>query len=145
MSPEEMKKLKYDGEHEQMMKDKRERLLKKKEELQKRRLKSISNYSQTPTKIKFRIKDIQQEGDKVNIVIDVIDVLKKTGNVAIETPENYTKGELPGVTKDYVEQRIISDVVQDLKEYIGKRLNNYWDVDMSKTDVDFKFNHLREN
>ena len=144
MSPEEMKKLKYDGEHEQMMKDKRERLLKKKEELQKRRLKSISNYSQTPTKIKFRIKDIQQEGDKVNIVIDVIDVLKKTGNVAIETPENYTKGELPGVTKDYVEQRIISNVVQDLKEYIGKRLNNYWDVDMSKTDVDFKFNHLRE-
>lgn len=145
MSPEEMKKLKYDGEHEQMMKDKRERLLKKKEELQKRRLKSISYYSQTPTKIKFRVKDIQQEGDKVNIVIDVIDVLKKTGNVAIETPENYTKGELPGVTKDYVEQRIISDVVQDLKEYIGKRLNNYWDVDMSKNDVDFKFNHLREN
>lgn len=144
MSPEEMRKLKYDGEHEQMMKDKLERLLKKKEELQKRRLKSLSDYSETPTKIKFRIKDVQQEGDKVNIVIDVVDVLKKIRNVAIETPENYTKGELPGVTKEYVEKRIISNVVQDLKEYVGKRLNNYWDVDLSQNDVEFEFNHLRE-
>lgn len=78
-------------------------------------------------------------------MVDVIDVLRRTGNVGIATPENYTKGELRGVTKDHVEKRIIANVVQDLKEYIGKRLNNYYNIDLSKNDIDFKFNHLREN
>lgn len=155
LSPEEMKDLIRGKTHEEIMKGKIEKLSKRKEELQKRRLKSVSTYGwgyennvrPEQTKIKYKINDLEKLDDKILFIIDVIDVLKRVGNKAIPTPENYLKGEIPGVDKTKVEQHIKSNILRDFREYLGRRPKSYWgeDLDFSKQLIDFKFNHLKEN
>jgi septum formation inhibitor MinC len=155
LSPDEMKELLNNKNHEEIMIGKKEKLTKRKEELQKRRLKSVSTYgwrngvddvSPEQTKIKFKIKDVVEENGKMIFVIDVVDVLKRVGNSAIPTPENYLKGELTGITKQKVEQYIKNSVARDFREYLGRRPNSYWeDMNTSNLLIDFKFNHLRGN
>ena len=92
--------------------------------------------------IKFRINSIDLDGPKPVVKIDVEDVNKTSKGKKIPTPENYTKGELGPITKEYVEKKIKDKARNLLKDYIGTR--PYLD-DESKFLIDFQFNHLRED
>ena len=152
MSPQEMKKLRYDGEHDKMMEDKKNRLVQMSPELQKKRAKALSIYGNnwgqqdvgTDAKIKFKINKVEEVDGKAVIVVDIIDVVKRDWMKALPTPENYLKGELQGVTKEKVENDVRNKLIRDYDQFIGLK-NMSWPVkDMSQNLVDFKFNHLRE-
>jgi hypothetical protein len=147
MTQDEMKKLLQKSTHDELMNDKKKRLVGKREDIQKMRQKALSTggWNEDKVKIKFKIKDVVEDEDKLTIIVDIIDVLKRIGNKSEPTPENYLKGELRGTDKEKVEKSVRSNILSDFKEYVGRRLNNYWDFDPSNSIIDFKFNHLREN
>jgi hypothetical protein len=61
----------------------------------------------------------------------------------VETSDNYTKGEIDGVTKESVENTIVSELGNKFREFVGKRIK-FDSEGVPKTDnVEFKFNHLR--
>lgn len=153
MTPDEMKSLLSKGTHSELMKAKAESLVKRKEELQKKRMKSLATYSwhhgnnnvrPDEVKIKFRIKDVEKSDDKIHFIIDVVDVLEKVRNRGIPSDKNYTKGDFVGVDKNSVEKYIIRSITRDYRDYIGKR-PDFYDVEPEKTNFKYTFNHLKEN
>ena len=150
LTKDEMKILR-DGalNHDQIIDLKKEKLLKSKEELQKKRASFVTTYggwerNAPSTKIKFKIKDVQQKGDKIQIFVDITDVVKTEYGKAIPTPENYTKGEITGITKEKVETDLKRRLIRDFMQYMGTRMKNWSEVDLSDKNIEFVFNHLRE-
>ena len=108
-------------------------------------LRWVDEYRGLPTiKIKYKISSIDFSDPKNPIVnVDVHDVLKVEDKKQIPTPENYTKGELKGITPELVEKLIIQKIKHKFSEVIGPRLT--WGEDLPETSlVKFKFNHLRQ-
>jgi hypothetical protein len=94
-------------------------------------------------KVKFKISDVREENGKIVVDVNVIEVNRKEGNKAIKTPENYTKGELPGVTKERVEKNIIRAIQSDFTNYVGKA--QPWGKNLEDTsNVRFNFIHEKE-
>jgi hypothetical protein len=157
VNPDEMKKLRNGLNHEELMIGKRERLLGSREDLQKKRAQFSKTWGdaswpriqgeepEVPTKIKYKIKDVIQKDNKVIIQVDIVDVKIRRGNVGIDTPQNYLKGELPGITKEKIEKSVKSDLVRNFKEFIGNRLPSYYEnLDLKDSLIDFEFNHVKK-
>ena len=144
MNKEELRKLINYAGHDEIMKEKLERFKEKGKESSTQKLKNVSRYYPN-IKIKFKIKSIEEEDGKAVVTIDVLDVLKKEGQKGVETSDNYLRGELNGVTKESVENTIVSELGNKLKEFVGKRMK-FDSEGVAKIDnVEFKFNHLRDN
>lgn len=143
MTKDELRKLINYADHDEIMKEKLERFKLKGKEASTQKTKNLSQgWGRDSVKIKFKIKSIDEENGKSVVNIDVLDVLRREGNKGVETPDNYLKGEINGVTKESVENTIISDLGHKFKEFIGQRMK--WKDGTPKTDnVEFKFNHLR--
>lgn len=145
LTPKELEKLRRGHTHEQIMKSKFQSLKDLTPKFQKDRAQSLKPWTyELPTRIsiKFKINSVDLEGEKPIIVVDIIDVNKVDRGKKVPTPENYTKGEIEGVNKKYVEDKVKAKIRQNLYEYIGTR--PYLE-DESRFLVDFKFNHLMEN
>lgn len=147
---EDMKDL-INGLSPDVIKKKRlERLKKRESELVKARKTFVNTYGgwEEPIadnlKIKYKISGVDIQGDKAVVTVDIHDVSKRKGSQTIDTPENYLKGELRGVTKDSVERNVESKLKGKFREFIGKRFN-YRDRLSDIYDLKFKFNHLKEN
>ena len=144
MNKEELRKLINYAGHDEIMKEKLERFKEKGKESSTQKLKNVSRYYPN-IKIKFKIKSIEEEDGKAVVTIDVLDVLKKEGQKGVETSDNYLRGELNGVTKESVENTIVSELGNKFKEFVGKRMK-FDSEGVAKIDnVEFKFNHLRDN
>ena len=142
MNKEELRKLINYAGHDEIMKEKLERFKEKGKESSTQKLKNVSRYYPN-IKIKFKIKSIEEEDGKAVVTIDVLDVLKKEGQKGVETSDNYLRGELNGVTKESVENTIVSELGNKFKEFVGKRMK-FDSEGVAKIDnVEFKFNHLR--
>lgn len=101
------------------------------------------DYNLPKVKIKYKIKGIRIEGDKAIVDVDIHDIVKRQGSQSIDTPENYLKGELGGITKDYVENYLSSNLSHKFRDYMGKHF--YWrEVPSDRHKVVFNFNHLKK-
>ena len=154
MSPQEMKKLRYDGVHDQMMKDKKTRLVNMGPDLSKKRANFVNrsgwNWGEPQeergrdVKIKFKINRVEEIDDKAVMFVDVIDVVNRVGNKSEPTPENYLKGEMPGVTKEKVENDIKRRLYNDFDQFVGIKNYRMLNDKMDENLVEFRFNHLKE-
>jgi hypothetical protein len=143
MNKEELRKLINYAGHDEIMKEKLERFKEKGKESSTQKLKNVSRYYPN-IKIKFKIKSIEEEDGKAVVTIDVLDVLRKEGQKGVETSDNYLRGELNDVTKESVENTIVSELGNKFREFVGKRMK-YDSEGVAKIDnVEFKFNHLRD-
>lgn len=147
LTKDEMKMVMQGMSHEDILKVKLEKLKNLEPELQSKRMSSVRPYrlygDKEPVIIKFRINSVKIEDGKGIVVVDIYDVVKKEGNKGVPTPENYTKGELRGITKEYIEDEIQKRLKFDLKPYITPRFN-YFDELKDIHNVKFVFNHLKE-
>lgn len=63
--------------------------------------------------------------------------------MGLNTPENYLKGELLGITKEKVESAVKKTLLQNFKEFIGPRILDF-EKDPENMLIDFKFNHVKK-
>ena len=150
VTADEMKELLRNKTHDELINSKKQKFLKKSDELgsqRKQRAKIYGfNREEQPSFIKFKIKNVQEVNGKPTLFIDIIDVLKRIGEKEQPTPENYTKGELHNITKEKVENTVKHKVLLNLKEYLGERPKSWWGTTIEDPSLfDIKFNHLREN
>ena len=151
LTPEEMRLLERGYSHEDVMKNKVQKLKSLQPELSKRK-KTAKTYgyrgldpdNYVPnTNIKFQVKEIDVEDDKAIVNIDVYDVVNREGGRQVATPQNYLKGEIPDLTPAKVEDAIRIKMRGELRDYIGKRFR--WVADDPKgAKIEFRFNHLKQ-
>lgn len=130
--------------HEEVMKDKREKLKKIEPELKSKRpsmerIHSGWNNVRPSINIKYKVNSVEDEGDKSIVTVDIFDVLKREDGKSVPTPENYLKGELQGVDKESVENMLTSRLNRDFANYIGPKFDK-----MGDKNIKFKFNHLKK-
>lgn len=142
LTKDEMKQLLSGLSHDELMKNKINSLLSQKDFFLKKRVQRVTtwggeNWNGGTIHIKYKIKDIVPDGDFVKMKVDITDVVSK------RKPElNYLKGEMPGVTKEYVETRATGDLKSKLKEFIGATNRHYYKIP-ENTNVKFEFNHTK--
>lgn len=155
VTPKEMETLRRGATHQEIIEGKAKRLLGSREELQNKRAQfsktwgsnqwpQIDDEVEVPTKIKFKIKDVVEKDGKVIIQVDIQDVKRRAGNIGVDTPQNYLKGELTGITKEKVEKAVKKDLIRNYKEYLGTRRSDYSDTDLKDSLIDFEFNHVKK-
>lgn len=152
VTQDEMKKLERSATIDDIMKNKVKSAVKNKEHLISKKPKNVGSVSYWGDnedanamgfKVKFKVSDVREEDGKIVVDVNVMEVNRKEGNKAIKTPENYTKGELPGVTKDRVEKNIIRVIQSDFTNYIGKA--QPWGKNVEdRSNVKFNFIHEKE-
>ena len=144
LTQNEMKLLLSGLSHDELMKNKINSLLSQKDALLKKRLQRVTTWGGEEWQggtihIKYRIKDIVPNDDFVKMKIDITDVVSK------RKPElNYLKGEMPGVTKEFVETRALGDLKTKMKEFIGGKTMNYYGMP-ENANIKFEFNHTKES
>lgn len=143
LTSKEMEKLRRGFSHDQIMKSKFQSLKDLVPKFQKDRAQITKPWGNPRISIKYKINSVDLDGEKPTIVVDIIEVSKLVDWKKVPTPENYTKGEIPGVDKEYVEDKLLIKVRDKLRDYTGTRI--YLDDDSKKNLVDIKFNHLMEN
>lgn len=154
LSRKEMEMLQVGATHEDIIKHKRKTLKSKEKELQSKRLASITqnryiwgepDENHPGFKVKYKINSVNDDGDKVVVNVDVIDVLKLEfgTNKGLDTPENYLKNELEGVTKERVEKTLRRKLNGEFREFIGPRYRYNEPLPQSSV-IDFNFNHLKQ-
>lgn len=139
---DEMEKLKRNAGFDDIMKTKKEKLLRDKSRLISKKPQLIRNpeWLETPPaqyKVKFRLTDIDEENDKVVVKVSIDDVIRREGNKGIKSDDNYTKGDIPNVTKEKVEKTVERNILGNMTQYLGS----------SKIElpIEFKFTHEKEN
>ena len=151
LTPEEMKLLERGYSHEDVMKNKVQKLKSLQPELSKRK-KTAKTYgyrgldpdNYVPnTNIKFQVKNIDVEDDKAIVDIDVYDVVSREGGRQVDTPQNYLKGEIPNLNSKKVEDAIRIKMRGELRDYIGKRFR-WTPQDPKGAKIEFRFNHLKQ-
>jgi hypothetical protein len=146
LTQDEMKMLEQGKSHEEIMQAKLKKLKSAETELSKRKKTSKTwSYDQQIPKvnIKFKVKSIDIEDDKAIVTVDIYDVLKREDGKEVPTTQNYLKGEIPNITPKFIEDNIKSKLRDELKDYIGTR-SRYTGENSTKTQVEFKFNHLKK-
>jgi hypothetical protein len=154
VSRKEMEMLQVGATHEDIIKHKRKTLKSKEQELQSKRQSTVTqnryiwgepdeNYP--GFKVKYKINSVNDDGDKVVVNVDVVDVLKLEfgTNRGLDTPENYLKGELEGITKERVEKTLRRKLNGEFREFIGPRYR-YNDPLPESSVIDYNFNHLKK-
>jgi hypothetical protein len=152
VTQDEMKQLERSATIDDIMKNKVKSAVKNKEHLISKKPKNVGSVSYWGDeeeanalgfKVKFKITDVREDDGKIVVDVNVMEVNRKEGNKAIKTPENYTKGELPGVTKERVEKNIIRVIQSDFTNYIGKA--QPWGKHIEdRSNVKFNFIHEKE-
>ena len=151
LSQDEMKMVINGATHDEIMKHKLEKIKSDEPELVSNRTQTIKPWRYygenqgESVAIKYKVKSIDIEGDKAVVNVDIYDVLKKdkeTGK-GLKTPENYLNGEIPGVDKNYVEDKVSQKIKERFRDYIGPRYT-YFEPLGEKHKVKFNFNHLRK-
>ena len=146
LTQDEMKMLEDGKSHEEIMQIKLKKLKNVEPELSKRKKtsKTWGYDGQTPqVNTKFKVKSIDIEDDKAVVTVDIYDVLKREGGREVPTTQNYLKGEIPNITPKIIEDNIKTKLRGELKDYIGTRFR--YTENPPKTQVEFKFNHLKES
>ncbi len=151
LSKDEMNMLLRDSDHEDIMKHKLKRIKELEPELVSKRTRNVTTWGWSDDdeieipklKIKFKVKSINVENDVAVVVVDVYDVLKREYGIGVDTPENYLKGELGNVTKEYVENEITKKLKSDFAEFLGPR-SAYGEQLKDIHKLKFKFNHLKK-
>ena len=159
VSPKEMEKLQEGATYEEIMRGKVEGLVQNKEKFISKRSKFAQDwgYGQdyTPSKVKFRITDIRQEGDLAIVDITIEDAgtremeQRQWGqtytNRMIPSQGGYLRGEIPNITKEKVEKVIKNKIVYNFKDYVG-RWPEYEDGEyhLDPTKIRFNFTHKYE-
>ena len=148
LSQEEMKMLKQGATHEEVMKHKLKKLKEFEPELTKRKktAKAFSWMGDAETanaNIKFKIKSIEEEGDKAIVTVDILDVIRRGDNGEEPTSQNYLKGEMQGMTKEKAEERAKVKIMELLRDYMATRFR-YNGEDPPIQNIFFKFNHLKK-
>lgn len=154
VSRKEMEMLQVGATHEDIIKHKKKTLKSKEQELQSKRLSTVTqnryiwgepdeNYP--GFKVKYKINSVNDDGDKVVVNVDVVDVLNLEfgTNRGLDTPENYLKGELEGITKERVEKTLRRKLNGEFREFIGPRYR-YNDPLPQSSVIDYNFNHLKK-
>ena len=149
---DEMKLLERGATYEDIIKHKKKKLKELEPELKSKRVSRKTHWGgwdeDTDVRlpdfiVKFKVNSIEEGEDKMTVVVDIFDVLKKEGNKGIETPENYLKGELEGITPQKVERAVENKLKQDLRPYIGPRYQ-YYEPLPDNSNIKFRFNHLKK-
>jgi hypothetical protein len=154
VSRKEMEMLEVGATHEDIIKHKRKTLKSKEQELQSKRQSTVTqnrymwgepDENHPGFKVKYKINSVNDDGDKVVVNIDVVDVLKLEfgTNRGLDTPENYLKGELEGITKERVEKTLRRKLNGQFREFIGPRYR-YNDPLPQSSVIDYNFNHLKK-
>jgi hypothetical protein len=148
LTEEEMDMLKRGMSHEQVMRHKVEALKKFEPELTKRKktAKSYRWYGEADTansNIKFKIKSIEDEGDKAIVEVDILDVILRGDRGEEPTPQNYLKGEIQGMNKEIAEEKVKIKIMGILREYMASRFR-YNGEDPPIQNIFFKFNHVKK-
>jgi len=144
----EMKMIEQGISHEEVMKHKLNKLKEFEPELTKRKktaeIHSWHYGENLPNaNIKFKIKSVDVEGDKAIVTIDIYDVLNRVDGKETPTTQNYLKGEMTGMSQKRAEDRVKMKVRPILRDYMGTRVSNT-EEDPINTNVEFKFNHLKQ-
>jgi len=154
VTQDEMSKLERSATLDDIMKNKVKSAVKDKESLISKRPKNVTsqvgwedrndvNPNDVGFKVKFKITDVREEDGKIVVDVNVMEVNRRDGNKAVKTPENYTKGELPGVTKEKVEKNIVRVIQSDFTNYVGK--HQPWGKNIEdRSNVKFNFIHEKE-
>jgi hypothetical protein len=152
VTQDEMKQLERSATIDDIMKNKVKSAVKNKEQLISKKPKNVGSVSYWGDnedanamgfKVKFKVSDVREDDGKIVVDVNVMEVNRKEGNKAIKTPENYTKGELPGVTKERVEKNIIRVIQSDFTNYVGK--SQPWGKNVEdRSNVKFNFIHEKE-
>lgn len=153
VTPKEMDALRRGAKHQDIIEGKLKNLIGSKELLKKKRAQFSKTYgpyswpirddNEPETKIKFKIKDLFEKDDKIVFEVDIQDVKRRSGQMGLNTPENYLKGELLGITKEKVESAVKKTLLQNFKEFIGPRILDF-EKDPENMLIDFKFNHVKK-
>ena len=63
--------------------------------------------------------------------------MRREGNKSIKSDDNYTKGEIPNVTKEKVENTVKRNILGNMTQYLGS----------SKIELplEFEYTHEKEN
>jgi hypothetical protein len=148
LTEKEMDMLKRGMSHEQVMKHKVEALKKFEPELTKRK-KTAKVYSwmgdaeTANANVKFKIKSIEEEGDKAIVTVDILDVINRDDDKEKPTSQNYLKGEMQGMTKEKAEEKAKVKIMGILRDYMATRFR-YNGEDPPIQNIFFKFNHLKK-
>lgn len=148
LTQEEMEMLKRGVSHEEVMKHKVKALKKFEPELTKRKktAKSYRWHGEAETansNIKFKIKSIEDEGDKAIVEVDILDVILRGDRGEEPTPQNYLKGEMRGMNKEIAEEKVKIKIMELLRDYMATRFR-YNGEDPPIQNIFFKFNHLKK-
>lgn len=145
LTKEEMEMLRRGVSHEQLMKNKAQNLKKSEDELISKRKSLVRNwgYNRPKISISYKITSIDTSSDKPIINVDIYDVSKREGLTAIKTPENYLKGELQGIDKEYVEESLSGELLNKFKKFVGPRFR-YNEKLRDTHNLRFNFNHLKK-
>lgn len=145
LTPEEMKMLRDNGlSHRELMKTKLKSLETAKEDIISKKKRTLKPYTgwhgPTSVNIKFKVSSVDFEGDKAIIGVDIIDVTKRGGDL---NTGNYLKGDFPGITPEYVEDKITQKLKENLYDYLGPRIR-YQGPLRDTHNIRLKFNHVKK-
>lgn len=148
LSQEEMKMLKQGATHEEVMKHKLKKLKEFEPELTKRKktAKVYKWHGEAETanaNIKFKIKSVEEEGDKAIVTVDILDVVHRGDDGEKHTSQNYLKGEMKGMTKEIAEEKVKVKIMSLLKDYMATRFRQNGE-DPPIQNIFFKYNHLKK-
>lgn len=167
VSKKEMEKLIDGATYDEIMRGKTEGLLRDKEDFISKRVRFAQDWGYgedyTPIKVRFKITDIREEGDKavIDVTIEDAGIRKQeesphgsgymvTSNKMVPSQGGYLRGEIPNVNKEKVEKVIKNRILHDYKDFIGR--SPYWTGDEydlekfgDKTKIRFNFIHKFEN
>jgi hypothetical protein len=160
VSRKEMGKLQDGATYDEIMRGKVEGLVKGKEDFISKRPRFAQDWGYgedyTPIKVKFKITDIREEGDRavIDVTIEDAGVRQKvpdkwggenTTRRMVPSQGGYLRGEIPNVDKEKVERTITNRIVNNFKDYVGRwplyRDGNY---DLDPTKIRFNFIHEYE-
>jgi hypothetical protein len=151
LSQEEMKMLRQGATHEEVMKHKLKKLKEFEPELTKRKKTAKSHrwfggddeVQFADANIKFKIKSVDNDGDKATVEVDILDVIRRDDGKEVQTPQNYLKGEMQGMNKERAEERVKVKIMDILRDYMATRFR-YNGEDPPIQNIFFKFNHLKK-
>jgi hypothetical protein len=148
LTEEEMNMLKRGVSHEEVMKHKVKQLKKFEPELTKRK-KTAKSYrwhgdaEAANANIKFKVKSVEEDGDKAIVTVDILDVIYRGDSGEEPTPQNYLKGEMPGMNKEIAEEKVKVKIMGILRDYMASRFR-YNGEDPPIQNILFKFNHVKK-
>lgn len=150
-TPDEMKMLQSSATYDEIKKHKLSSLEKAKKSLTSPRLRTLRAWDfwgdpgqdeRVKINIKFKIDSIEIEGEKAIVNVNIYDVVKRDPYKEVKTPENYLKGELAGIDKEYVENKLEQKLKGEFREFFDVRYK--WNEPLSeKHNIVFKFHHLK--